>query len=68
MFFFILNCYSLFNLNLKNLKSSLTVLGKGSASAGIINCDEGYAVQGSEKMVCNIFGEWETDLPDCRCK
>ena len=44
------------------------MLGKGSKTKGSISCDEGYSVEGSSIIDCNVFAEWESEIPPCRCK
>ena len=38
------------------------MLGKGSKTKGSISCDEGYSVEGSSIIDCNVFAEWESDM------
>ena len=34
----------------------------------MFSCEEGYYLEGKQTVECNVFGEWESDLPICRCR
>ena len=42
------------------------LLGEGPQSVGVFSCSEGYYLEGKQTVECNVFGEWESDLPVCR--
>ena len=41
-------------------------LGDGPESVGVFSCSDGYYLEGKQTVECNLFGEWESDLPVCR--
>ena len=47
---------------------SCAIKGKGALSVGHFSCEEGYYLEGKGSIECNVFGQWESDLPICRCK
>ena len=52
--------------SLHHVLSTHVLLGEGPDSVGVFSCSEGYYLEGKQTVECNVFGEWESDLPVCR--
>ena len=44
------------------------LLGEGPESVGVFSCSEGFYLEGKQSVECNVFGEWEPDLPVCKSR
>ena len=35
---------------------------------GVFSRSEGFYLEGKQSVECNVFGEWEPDLPVCKSR